>query len=227
LREFEQLTSDHIFPKCWYPETTPATQEKWKVPACDGCNQKYSRIEADLLVRLGLCVDPQDARAAGIGERAVRALTPRYGKGSLDQFMRKKKRRKLMKEMRPTAEFPRSARLPGFRFAPGAEKLGMAVPVQMDKLKQMGEKLVRGLTYYHYDQYIEEDHVVAVWFPNESSGQWVIEMLNRVGKKHHREPGIEVIVGLASDDAQSGLFCIDVWGHFKMYASVLPRKKES
>jgi hypothetical protein len=138
--------------------------------------------------------------------------------------MRKKKRRKLMKEIRPASEFPRCARLPGFKFAPGADKLAMGLSIPRHELKEMGEKFVRGLTYYHYGQYIDKDHVVQVWFPNESAAQWVIHLLTRVGEKHHREPGIEVDVGLASEDPQTGLFCIHVWGHYKMYATVLPKE---
>jgi len=132
LREFEWLTSDHIFPKSWYPESTPANLEKWQVPACEPCNQKYSKTEDELLVRLGLCVNPKDHRASGVGERAAQ----------------------------------------------------------------------------------------------EPVGQQFIEILNSVGIKHFREPGIEVKVGLANDDPQTGMFCIDIWGHFTMYATVRLRKEE-
>ena len=40
LKLFEELTSDHVFPKSWYPETTPENLEKWQMPACVECNQE-------------------------------------------------------------------------------------------------------------------------------------------------------------------------------------------
>jgi len=32
LEEFSSLTSDHVFPDSWYPETTPDNLEKWQMP---------------------------------------------------------------------------------------------------------------------------------------------------------------------------------------------------
>jgi hypothetical protein len=226
LREFETLTSDHIFPKSWYPETTPANLEKWQVPACGGCNQKYSQLEEYLLTRLGMCLDPNNPRAKGIGEKVIRSLTPKYGRGSLDTFMRKKKLKKFVKEIRPVSKMPREGRLPGLKLAPGADEAGIAIPISQSQLKEMGEKVVRGLVYYHYQQYIEKDHIVEVWFPYESAAQRVIGMLEGVGKKYEREPGIDVTIGLASDDPQSALFFIEIWGQYKMYATIMPKEEE-
>ena len=47
-------TKEHVFPKSWYPESTPNDLEKWKVPSCKRCNNEYSFYEQDLLIRLGL-----------------------------------------------------------------------------------------------------------------------------------------------------------------------------
>ena len=34
LKDNVVLTSDHMFPKAWYPDATPENLEKWQFPAC-------------------------------------------------------------------------------------------------------------------------------------------------------------------------------------------------
>ena len=45
LRYCDSPTSDHVFPKSWYPDTTPQNMEKWQIPSCENCNTEYSKIE--------------------------------------------------------------------------------------------------------------------------------------------------------------------------------------
>ena len=68
LRFFKKLTSDHVFPKSWFPDTTPQNMEKWQIPSCENCNTEYSKIENDLLQRFGMCVDPDSIAAKGIAD---------------------------------------------------------------------------------------------------------------------------------------------------------------
>ena len=58
LVEFEKLNWDHVFPESWYPDTTPNDLYKWKIPSCIKCNDDYGRIEKDLMIRIGLCLNP-------------------------------------------------------------------------------------------------------------------------------------------------------------------------
>ena len=43
-----------MFPKAWYPDATPKDLEKWQIPSCLDCNQRYGKIENDLLGRVAL-----------------------------------------------------------------------------------------------------------------------------------------------------------------------------
>jgi hypothetical protein len=65
LKDGVRVTDDHVFPRSWYPENTSASIEKWTIPACFQCNNEYGEIEQDLLIRLGLCIDPQSPGALG------------------------------------------------------------------------------------------------------------------------------------------------------------------
>ncbi len=44
------------------------------VPDCRECNNRLSKLEQDLLVRMGLCVDPTQWEACGISAKALRSL---------------------------------------------------------------------------------------------------------------------------------------------------------
>ena len=54
LKDPVVLTSDHMFPRAWYPDATPENLEKWQIPSCVECNHRYSKIEGDLLNRVAL-----------------------------------------------------------------------------------------------------------------------------------------------------------------------------
>jgi hypothetical protein len=79
LQEFEELTWDHVFPQGWYPEGTPPNLEKWKIPSCLSCNQEHSKNEGELLVKLGMCIDPNNPQSSGIAEKALRATRASKG----------------------------------------------------------------------------------------------------------------------------------------------------
>lgn len=66
-------TWDHVFPKSWYPTSTPANLEKWKIPACETCNREYGTLEHDLMLKIGLCLDPDTQESAGIVEKVLRS----------------------------------------------------------------------------------------------------------------------------------------------------------
>ena len=44
LHEVDAITDDHLFPRSWYPTTTPQNLEKWKFPACGRCNREYGKV---------------------------------------------------------------------------------------------------------------------------------------------------------------------------------------
>src|ERR1017187_7166227 len=74
LQMFEGTTKDHAFPASWYPDTTPEQVQRWTVPSCQACNNRLSKVERELLIRMGLCVDPTQWEARGISTKALRSL---------------------------------------------------------------------------------------------------------------------------------------------------------
>ena len=78
-------TDEHVFPRAWYPKSTPDNLEKWKVPSCRKCNNEYSLYEQDLLVRLGHGLFKENEKCSRIIEKARRSIDPSYAKDEKDK----------------------------------------------------------------------------------------------------------------------------------------------
>ncbi|MBW2324245.1 MAG: hypothetical protein JRF41_12155 [Deltaproteobacteria bacterium] len=194
------------------------------MPACKKCNEKYGKIEYDLLVRFGLCLDRTQEGAKGIPEKALRSINPKAGKNIKDSYHRQKIRQKTLREALMANEIPKTAILPGFGLHPSqdfADVIGITVGV--NELEALGEKLVRGITYVSSGRYIEEDHEIKIYFdPNQ--GAAFAELVEKYGTKHHRGPGISVSYAAAEDDPVSGVFDFTLWGTYRFWAAVNPSK---
>ena len=114
LEDFEQLTSDHVFPKSWYPETTPLNMKKAQVPCCFKCNQKYSAIEQRILELMGVCLEPGDAMSLGIPEKAIQSIKPEFAKTRKEREIRKRKKKKLLTSMKSASHGILQHCVPGF-----------------------------------------------------------------------------------------------------------------
>ena len=146
LRDPIALTEDHVFPGKWYPPTTPADLEKWKVPACYECNHQSGGNENDLLIRLGLCVHDQDPESRYIREKARRSIDPESASSAEDRLHRQMKREKLRSELRPITGADLDYFLPGFSPIPGTSPEGLIrLPINAEQMKAFGKKLVRAL----------------------------------------------------------------------------------
>src|SRR5437016_2708845 len=66
-------TADHVFPKHWYPDSTPQHIQRWTAQSCPKCNETHGQLEKDLFVRLIFCVADSEA-TSGLREKALRSL---------------------------------------------------------------------------------------------------------------------------------------------------------
>jgi hypothetical protein len=221
LNDFEQLTWDHVFPESWYPETTEDNLEKWKIPSCAPCNEEFGRIEEDLLIKLGLCLDPKEYKSSGIVQKVLRSLNPRYGKNERDKQIRQAKRSKILKKALFGNNIPKEGRYPGFEKQLGNSKTKeMAVLINPDYIRKLAEKIVRGITYIDRNEFIEDPYIIDFAALREEGNDDIHELLNKHGTITERQPGIYIKKAVAEDDKMSSIFYIEIWGRFKMYAYV-------
>src|ERR1700726_2850234 len=111
-------TEDHVFPTSWFPDSTPASVQRWTVPSHLKRNNDLGAMEKDLFIRLSFCTDPRKLEASGLSKKALAALgmgvsglTPR------EQKHRFALRAKLLKQINPNLEG--SVLLPGLGSHPG------------------------------------------------------------------------------------------------------------
>ena len=114
LKNNVTVTDDHVFPRSWYPENTSTSIEKWKIPACSPCNKEHGKSEQDLLIRLGLCIDPQSPGALGIVPKALRSISPQYAADEREAQHRKAKREKLLRQIIKGNDLLRESIYPNF-----------------------------------------------------------------------------------------------------------------
>lgn len=95
LKDNVELTSDHLFPKAWYPDAAPKDLEKWQIPSCLECNQRYGKIENDLLGRVALTLDANNPASAGLAEKALPAINPAGARNEGDAAARDARAKKI------------------------------------------------------------------------------------------------------------------------------------
>jgi hypothetical protein len=222
LRHSDELTWDHAFPLSWYPDTTPANEEKWKIPSCSVCNADYGRIERDLLIRVALCLDPDAPASKGIVERAMRALRPSSASSEKDRKARAAKRQNILAELMQGAEIAREATYPGMGERwnrPPEEQIAIGIPAE--SVQRMTEKIARGLFYIEDGKLIEPPFAIEHFAVHSDAAQPIRVMIDRFGNTHARPPGIVVRRAVVPEDGVSSLFEITFWGQFTSYATVL------
>ena len=218
-----ELTSDHVFPKSWYPRSTPANLERWQAPSCVKCNQEHGKNESELLIRLGLGVSQQEFASLGVSNKALRALDPSAARDSIDRQRRIFKRKQIIGEMRLAGQIPAQTFMLNFKPSLGdLEGNRHALGLPIERLKMLGRKLVCGATYVlHNRSYIEKDHVIAVHIVNETGARYARDFINKYGARVHRGPGLIIGQARPAEDTQSALFEILIWNRLILHASVI------
>lgn len=226
LKDSDSLTDEHVFPDAWYPDTTPLNMERWKVPSCHPCNNNYSRIEGELLFKLGLCLNREDARAAGIGEKAIRSMDPKYARNEKDRRSRQSRRDRLRKELLEAQRLSDEGFFPNF--GPTAEQTSRGLRHKLffskDHLELIVDKLVRGSTYYLDSVLIQPTHVIEPYFVEDSKTRDVLEPLLRASAKHYRGPGIGLYRGRVEGNPHHAFFRFEIWGRLVLHAALVPRE---
>lgn len=219
----DNLTSDHVFPKSWYPTSTPANLEKWQVPSCKKCNSKYGKIEADLLLRFGLALNPVHHSSKGIVDKALRAIDPNSAKGEKDRIHRLNKRKKIMKELLSSDQIDYRSVLPNRGTPQNINKpIGILLPAE--SLKNMGKKFVRGITYVLEQRYIDKQHEIDIFFVHEENAIALMELIRKFGKTYARGAGIIIKRATIPEDPQAGVYAIDMWEQIYMYATIMQKR---
>ncbi|MBL1141335.1 MAG: hypothetical protein HND53_04805 [Proteobacteria bacterium] len=214
---------DHVLPVSWYPDTTPNNLEKWKVPSCIKCNREYGRLEEDLLVKLSFCVDPNIDGSSGIYEKALRSINPKYGKNNKDKKARQNKQNRILQDMHYFEELPKDGIFPGFErnHIIGLDgNLPPAIQLPARDLKRLTKKIVKGISFVSNELYIDDVYDIEMHVLNDLGAQPFIDIINKHGEVLDKGPGIIIRRAISHEDPICGVYAIEIWEQFKIYASV-------
>lgn len=227
LKHVEVRNWDHVLPESWYPSTTPLNLAKWKIPSCVPCNREYGKIEQDLLISFGLCLDPNKPETKLIVEKSLRSIKPEYGKNRNDCRARERKQQKVLRKIMKFQELPDHGIFPNFGPEHDAGKdRYIGVPLPKYDLERLAEKIVRGIVYIENDMFIDDGYDLDVFVLNEPGAQPAIEMIDKFGHVLSRGPGIVVRRAVIDEDPRSGLYEIEIWEKAKLYASVVQKDSD-
>ena len=173
------------------------------------------------MIKIGLCVDPQNKSAKGISDKAMRAITPERGKNQKDIEHRSKARLKILQHIVPKDMIDYRSVLP-YKLSSTAmeDPTGLLVPEK--DLKKMGDKFIRGITFVIDGLYIEHDHYIEINFPHELNTFSINPLLEEHGIEYNCGPGINILRASAPDDLQSGIYYIEIWDMWFLYGFVNP-----
>ena len=214
-------TWDHVFPKSWYPDSTPQNIAKWKVPICSKCNSNLGAVEEEFFRLVALCLNPDEPAAHGIVPRVLRSLRPTAGKSQRENTIRESLRQRMLREAREGAAIPQSGILPGLgeRWGrPRDEQVAFLIPGE--SFRRITEKIVRGITFVVDQKFIEPPYSVNQFILDHDGSEPFRQMLDSSGEIHSCGPGIVVRRAVTPDDRTTSVYEIEFWGQFKTYASV-------
>jgi len=221
LTDNVQRNWDHVFPKSWYPDTTPPDILKWIIPSCYKCNKDYGKLEQDLLMRLACCVEPKTAATSGIYQKVLRSMDASFAPNQKEARIRIAKRNKILGEMLHGDQIPDAGIYPGLGERWGRQKNAQtALLIPASSFRRITEKIVRGIFYIEDKQYIESPYIIDFYALQDDGASEIIELLAHFGKEYARGPGILIKSAITPEDGISAIVSIEIWGSFKMYAAV-------
>lgn len=223
LRRFEKLTKDHVFPKSWYPDSTEVEVERWTVPACRECNNKYSHLEQELLIRMALCLNRNERASSGIPQRALDSMDPAKARDQRDGSARLSLRKQTLRNIIDVDPQSSKGLLPNFGLNRGSitRPVAKGIKIPEDLLESLARKFVRGITYrLENNLLIDSRYVIDVIPVEEEHASECKAILDSVGASVKLGPGVEVQRAVGDWDTVRALFRIVLWNRWIIYSVI-------
>lgn len=231
LGEFPEaeMTEDHVPPRCWYPDTTPSAIQYLKVPSCNECNGDYGKMERDLLIRFGLCVEPGKSETSGLAERALRTLGIDAGDLSeTERGHRDRARARIRKELMLPSDVSETF-IRGLGRPESSAPEVSALPIAYADLSLIAEKMARGCEYRRARRYVELPYGLRTFIGDPAAfSSAPAKLLSEVGGEEVRfdlGPGFKVTYVFSPQHPSNVAYWFLLWG--TLCLSVLVTREET
>lgn len=230
LTYYDKLTEDHIFPRAWYPDSSPLNMEKWTAPSCLSCNEKLGSAEADIFNRLAICSDENDLAASGINKKCLDKMFVMTAKDPRELGSRSKFLIDTIKEFVPYRyEEGNQQTLKGCTPKEGVRGTLM-IRIPLDELYTVAEKIIRGLEFHLRGRLIEKDKKIEIIIPCEHNkkeieltGKWQ-SLISPIKQNIQRGPGFIVEYGVNLKNSDWVIYHVTIWNQVEIWAMVHPQK---
>jgi len=222
-------TLDHVFPKHWFPESTPQNLNRWTVPACYKCNDELGGIEKVLLNRMALCLDLTKPELMALYRKVRRGLALNLSEEERKQIdpeelkVREADKKKVFGDVKPWDELgpeEKKSLFPGLgpwhTFAPQ-----LSLPIKQENIVREAEKMVRGCEWKIAKRLVEPPYSVQVHFVHEQDvpdGIW--QIVEKSAKTYSIGSYFRVQRAVAHDDPLVVFYRIEFWGNVRAYAFI-------
>jgi TonB family protein len=179
------------------------------VPCCRGCYNDLSRVESDLVIRLGVCINPYTDEAGGVASAAQPALG--LDAGNLPEKERSRRdrlRAKVGAELMAYGEVAETTRLiPGLVLHPGNVSESPVVAMLYSDLSKIAEKFGRGCEYKLRNRYVEAPYGLRTFIghPDEIRTEFDGEQLFDLG------PGFKVKCVRHAENPEDVAYWVLLW----------------
>jgi hypothetical protein len=214
------LTRDHVIAEAWYPTSTPPNTEKWKVDSCARCNHSFGKIEQEMLIRFGLCLDPNARASASIVQKAMASINPELGKTERDRRARQALRGKILSDVRQVDTRPTKGLLPDFgrNWDQGSRHM---VLVPGRELHQIIRKWVRGLHYLTLGRLLPRSARIDVFHVTNEVAGLAFRDIEPYAPIHIKPPGVSVMQASATEGATAAtIYRFVLWDQYMVCAAV-------
>lgn len=215
-------TKDHVFPRSWFPDSTPLDVTKWTVPCCAGCNNEKSRLENYSLQRLAACIDTSSNAATGIWEKVFRGLNESAGRDAPDREKRRRAHKAYFREI-ANAEHIRSSSIVYFSEAalPGR----LMLRVKWKKVMNLMEMFARGCHFYLEQETLPTDSEVRCYMPRSYADIESVLSLLKQTALYELGPGIAFRRAHIREAGESyALYALQFWGGPIFFVTAFPAK---
>ncbi len=211
LSETDSPELDHVFPKSWYPDTTPKTVQRWTAPSCPKCNRAFGQLEHDLFLRMIFCVDSKSDAAAGLAAKALRTMgLDAEGLSDEEKRRREATLKKIRSELVRTEELEdKPGKIPGLGPPEGVES-PRSILIPYAGLSLMAEKIVRGCEYRINNRFVEPPYTVCTFIAN-AEVVFPEAMVTGV-KSIDFGPGCQIKRIFAAETPKVVRYWITIWG---------------
>lgn len=214
-----ECSSDHVVAESWYAKSADA-MERWKVRACTKCNHGFGKVERDVVTRLAMCLDPENAAYEDIIARAKRAMDPAFGKNLRDAQSRLALKRKIIAEMAEIDDFNAPGVLPFFEknYKAGGRHVAL---FREEWMEALARKWARGIYRIRFNELLPVNAEID-WYFLRKDAEWdVFGELEQIAEPMDRGPDLEVsLLRGRNADREAMIASFHLWQEFKMHCAV-------